>query len=291
MIAVALLLLILVAGVGFLYWLLVVTEGAYLGSGVVAFLYDRGAASYDRVKQFDAVDDARRLALPLVRALRGVKRPLVLDVATGTGRLPQTLLRNLEFEGTIVGLDVSIGMLREAKRKTARYHGRVYWLWKDAMDLPFANDSFDAVTCLEALEFMRDPVGAVKEMARVLRPGGTLVATNRIGLDGLLMPGRAFSKATLEARLADLPFVSLETKKWQAYYDLVWGRKEGSLPAGARPREIEQVLWCPRCQGSALSMGSTRLACESCGSQYPVKNDIIWFQTPSTHEPGRRWTV
>lgn len=289
MIAVALLLLTLAAGVGLLYWLVIVTEGAYLGSGAVAFLYDRGAASYDRVKQFDSVDDARRLALPLVRALRGVKRPMVLDVATGTGRLPQTLLRNLEFEGTIVGLDVSMGMLREAKRKTARYHGRVYWLWKDAMDLPFANDSFDAVTCLEAIEFMRDPVGVVKEMTRVLRPGGTLLATNRIGLDGLLMPGRAFSKATLEARLADLPFVSLETKQWQAYYDLVWARKEGCLATGARPREIEQVLWCPRCHGSPLSMGSTRVACESCGSQYPVKDDIIWLQTPHVEEPSRRW--
>ena len=289
MIAVALLLLTLAAGVGLLYWLVIVTEGAYLGSGAVAFLYDRGAASYDRVKQFDTVDDARRLALPLVRALRGVKRPMVLDVATGTGRLPQTLLRNLEFEGTIVGLDVSMGMLREAKRKTARYHGRVYWLWKDAMDLPFANDSFDAVTCLEAIEFMRDPVGVVKEMTRVLRPGGTLLATNRIGLDGLLMPGRAFSKATLEARLADLPFVSLETKQWQAYYDLVWVRKEGCLATGARPRELEQVLWCPQCHGSPLSMGSTSVACESCGSQYPVKDDIIWLQTPHVEEPSRRW--
>ncbi|HUW97031.1 MAG TPA: hypothetical protein VMW58_14710, partial [Anaerolineae bacterium] len=71
MTAVPLLLLIVAVAAGVSYWLLVLTEGAYLGSRVVTFLYDRGATSYDEVKQFDAVDDASHLALPLVRRLRG----------------------------------------------------------------------------------------------------------------------------------------------------------------------------------------------------------------------------
>ncbi|MDH4208368.1 MAG: hypothetical protein OEV76_05805, partial [Anaerolineae bacterium] len=98
---VALALLLLAAAAGVAYWLVVLTEGAYLGSRAVRFLYDWGAASYDRVKQFDPVDDAQSLALPLLRELRGVERPLVLDVATGTGRLPRALRRNLGFQGRI----------------------------------------------------------------------------------------------------------------------------------------------------------------------------------------------
>jgi ubiquinone/menaquinone biosynthesis C-methylase UbiE len=278
MITIVLVLLSLAAGIGVVYWLLILTEGAYLGPGVVAFLYDRGATTYDGVKKFDAVDDARFLALPLVRRLRGIERPLVLDVATGTGRLPLALLRNLEFEGTIVGLDISKGMLEEARRKAARYRDRVYWLWKDASDLPFADDCFDAVTCLEALEFVPEPGGALREMARVLRPGGTLLVTNRIGFDALVMPGRAFRKEDLRARLADLGLLSVEIERWQTYYDLVWARKEGSLPAGEPPRTMEEMLCCPGCGERSLSSESRRLVCENCGFSCQVKGDIIYAQ-------------
>jgi ubiquinone/menaquinone biosynthesis C-methylase UbiE len=275
MTAVPLLLLIVAVAAGVSYWLVVLTEGAYLGSRVVTFLYDRGATSYDEVKQFDAVDDASHLALPLVRRLRGERRPLVLDVATGTARLPVSLLRSLEFEGSVVGLDISMGMLREAARKTARYQDRVSWLCDDAMDLPFADGSFDAVICLEALEFMAQPVSALEEMARVLRPGGTLLASNRRGLDAFLMPGRALSKDRLRELLARLSFVSVEIKQWQTYYDLVWARKEGSPSPRERAGAMEDVLRCPECRHQGLFGNSTRLACDSCGSLYPIKNGII----------------
>ena len=289
MTAVPLLLLIVAVAAGVSYWLVVLTEGAYLGSRVVTFLYDRGATSYDEIKQFDAVDDASHLALPLVRRLRGERRPLVLDVATGTARLPVSLLRSLEFEGSIVGLDISMGMLREAARKTARYPDRVGWLCDDAMDLPFADGSFDAVSCLEALEFMPEPARALEEITRVLRPGGTLLATNRRGLDAFLMPGRALSKDRLRELLAQLSFVSVEMKEWQTYYDLVWARKEGSPSARERAGAMEDVLRCPRCRDQGLSWNSTRLACGSCGSLYPIKNGIIRMDKWAEDITAHRW--
>ena len=83
MIGVVVLLLAVAAVSVFVYWLLVLTEGAYLGPRVVSHLYDWGAPSYDRVKDFDSIDDARALAIPLVTAIREARRPLVLDVATG----------------------------------------------------------------------------------------------------------------------------------------------------------------------------------------------------------------
>jgi ubiquinone/menaquinone biosynthesis C-methylase UbiE len=289
MTAVPLLLLVVVAAAPVLYWLVVLTEGAYLGSPAVTFLYDRGATSYDEVKQFDAVDDASRLALPLIRRLRGHRAPLVLDVATGTARLPVSLLRSLEFEGSIVGLDLSMGMLREAARKTARYGERVSWLCHDAMDLPFGEDSFQAVVCLEALEFMPRPARALEEIARVLRAGGTLLASNRRGLDAFLMPGRAFSKDRLKDLLGGLSFVSVEIEQWQTYYDLVWARKEGSPSRSEEPRALKDVLRCPHCQGRAWSWGETRLNCHECGSAYIIKDGIIHLERPAEDITRHCW--
>ena len=275
MTAAVLVLLAVVAAAGLCYWLVVVTEGAYLGSGAVAFLYDRGAASYDEIKRFDDVDDARALGLPLARRLRGTRRPLVLDVATGTGRVPLTLLRSLEFEGSIVGLDLSMGMLQEARRKAARHRERVTWLWKDALDLPFVDDGFDGVSCVEALEFMADPTRVLKEMTRVLRPGGVLLASNRRGLDALLLPGRAFSKDRLGAILAQLSMTSVDIEQWQTYYDLAWARKEGAPGPREHTAAVAEVLRCPQCREQSLLWESARIVCQGCGSWYPIENDII----------------
>ncbi len=270
-----LLLLVVGAALALSYWLVVVTEGAYLGSRVVAFLYDRGATSYDEIKQFDAVDDASRLALPLVRRLRGHRRPLVLDVATGTARLPVSLLRSLEFEGSIVGLDVSAEMLRQAVRKTARHRDRVSWLCDEATDLPFGDESFEAVVCLEALEFMPQPARALAEMARVLMAGGTLLASNRRGVDAFLMPRRAFSKDGLRELLGGLSFVSVELEQWQTYYDLVWARKEGSALRSETPLALGDVLRCPHCHGRAWSWSEARVGCRECGLAYAIEDGII----------------
>jgi ubiquinone/menaquinone biosynthesis C-methylase UbiE len=199
----------------------------------------------------------------------------VLDVATGTGRVPLTLLRSLEFEGSIIGLDLSMGMLQEAKRKAAQHQERVTWLWKDALDLPFVDDSFDAVSCVEALEFMAEPTRVLKEMTRVLRPGGMLLASNRRGLDALLMPGRVFSMDRLQAILAELSMTFVEIRQWQTYYDLVWARKEGAPGPRESTAGVVEVLRCPQCREQSLLWQSARIVCQGCGSRYPIENDII----------------
>ncbi|NIN69750.1 MAG: methyltransferase domain-containing protein [Anaerolineae bacterium] len=282
MTVVGLLLLFLVLMAGFFYWLLVTTEGAYLGPRAVAFLYDRGAGSYDSVKAFDAVDDAWDLAQPLKRALDGVGRPLILDVGTGTGRLPLALLRDLDFEGCMVGLDLSLKMLKEARRKTAGREDQVMLVWKDALALPFLDNSFDAVSCVEALEFMANPRAVVEEMARVLRPGGTLLATNRIGLDALLMPGRTFSHGQLRRLVSSLGFTSVEIKTWQTYYDLVWARKGGQLSPREGQPSFEEVLCCPRCWELPLRAEPAGLSCDRCSIRYPVDKGIIYLERPVT---------
>jgi SAM-dependent methyltransferase len=99
-----------------LYWQLVIAEGTYLGSRIVILLYDLSARVYERIKRYDAGDEQWFLGLPLARALAPIPASLVLDVATGTGRLPRALLRQPAFDGRVIGLDLSRRMLREAGR-------------------------------------------------------------------------------------------------------------------------------------------------------------------------------
>ena len=86
--------------------------------------------------------------------------------------------------------------------------------------------SFDAVTCLEALEFLPDARAALCECVRVIRPGGLLVTTNRIGWDAWLMPGKTFSRRNFRHLLAEFPLEAVRIHTWQVDYDLAWARKK-----------------------------------------------------------------
>ena len=87
--------LIALFAVGFLvWWLIIETEGVYLGRRAVIALYDLYASRYDRIKQFDEEADLALIALPLMERIQPLADPLILDVATGTGRLPLIMARN-----------------------------------------------------------------------------------------------------------------------------------------------------------------------------------------------------
>ncbi|MCG2769711.1 MAG: class I SAM-dependent methyltransferase [Anaerolineae bacterium] len=209
-------------------WLLVlVAEEAYLGDRAVAFLYDRAAGVYDTVKARSARHDSRRVALPLARALSGVPRPLILDVATGTGRLPLLMASQRGFAGRIIGLDLSANMLAEARRKTEGLPDAISLLREDALTLSFGDNTFDAVTCLEGLELFSRPEAALREMARVLRSGGVLLISNRVGPETILLPGRTYREGQIRTILRGLSFTSVQVKRWQQHYDLVWATNTG----------------------------------------------------------------
>jgi ubiquinone/menaquinone biosynthesis C-methylase UbiE len=227
----------------FLYWAFVITEGAYLGARVVAWTYDLTAKRYDQIKQFKLQDDVWLISGPLLSKLKGVRTPLVLDVATGTGRVPLALFSRPPFDGHVVGLDYSRKMLREADAKLVSYTGRYTLAWHNAQHLPFPDETFDAVCCLEALEFMPDSKGVLAEMSRVLRPGGIFLVTNRINWEGKLMPGKAFSKDAFWAMLKDVDLERIEFRIWQVYYDLIFARKKGRrLLEGKSVNEIRPLL-------------------------------------------------
>ena len=181
-----------------LWWLVFETEGVYLGKRTVILLYDLYAKRYDRIKQFDEQADILLLSAPLLERIHPQRNPLILDIATGTGRLPLIMARNARFGGHVVAIDLSQKMLDVATEKVMDQHFEefVTLLQHDAMNLPFADECFDIVTCLEALEFLPDPEAALQEMIRVLRPAGLLLSTLRI--DTRWMPDRTFSRAEME---------------------------------------------------------------------------------------------
>jgi demethylmenaquinone methyltransferase/2-methoxy-6-polyprenyl-1,4-benzoquinol methylase len=102
----------------------------------------------------------------------------VLDVATGTGDLAIELARRVAPDGEVVGSDFAEGMLARARAKTAAGDAsgvRPRFEWGDALELPYAEDSFDAATVGFGARNFSDLARGIGEMARVVRPGGRVV--------------------------------------------------------------------------------------------------------------------
>ncbi len=94
----------------------------------------------------------------------------LLDVACGTGVVARSAVPQVGVDGQVVGLDATDAMLTVAQR----IEPRVEWRVGDAGDLPFADGSFDAVICQSGLMFFPDQNAAIREMWRMLKPGGRL---------------------------------------------------------------------------------------------------------------------
>jgi demethylmenaquinone methyltransferase / 2-methoxy-6-polyprenyl-1,4-benzoquinol methylase len=112
----------------------------------------------------------------------------VLDVATGTGLVTAELVRR--YGCSVVGLDQSEQMLTRARSRVASDAGlaaRVTLVRGEAESLPFASGEFDALTFTYLLRYMDDPAATVRELARVVRPGGR-IASLEFGVPPSLMP-------------------------------------------------------------------------------------------------------
>ena len=139
-------------------------------------MFDRVAPRYDLANTLLSLGQDRFWRVAAARATGLAPGELAVDVACGTGALSRDLAW-LQPRARVLGADFSWGMVRRgpltgAGRDGARPAG---YLAADAMRLPFADASVDVVTIAFGLRNLPDPDGGLRELRRVLRPGGRLV--------------------------------------------------------------------------------------------------------------------
>lgn len=134
----------------------------------VAAMFDDVAPKYDVTNDVLSLGQTRRWRRHVVDAVGAVPGQRVLDVAAGTGTSSEPYA---DAGVDVVALDFSLGMLKVGKRRRPD----IDFVAGDATALPFADNSFDAVTISFGLRNVNEPKKALAEMLRVTKPGGTLV--------------------------------------------------------------------------------------------------------------------
>ena len=134
--------------------------------------WERGAADYDK-----GIAKVERGLLRGTREWIGARATgRVLEVAVGTGRS----LRFYPADVVVTGVDLSPAMLAIARRRATGLRREVDLRVGDAERLEFADGSFDTVVCALGLCAIPDDVAAIREMRRVLRPGGRLLLLDHV---------------------------------------------------------------------------------------------------------------
>ena len=136
--------------------------------------FRRHAAEWDRIRKLHAADAAVEQAIAGALGDRPFRS--LLDLGTGTGRMLELFGPKIERG---LGLDLSLDMLLLARDRLERAGLKNCSVRQgDIYDLPLANDSFDAVIIHQVLHFLDDGGRAIREAARVLRPGGRLLVVD-----------------------------------------------------------------------------------------------------------------
>jgi demethylmenaquinone methyltransferase / 2-methoxy-6-polyprenyl-1,4-benzoquinol methylase len=139
--------------------------------------------TYDRYAALLSFGQDPRWRRFLVSRIEAGPRATVLDVATGTGAVARELLAQKQC--TVVGLDQSPEMLAEARR---RLPASVTLIQGGAEKLPFPDGAFDALTFTYLLRYVEEPAAVLGELARVVRPGGTIAGLEFAVPHGLWRP-------------------------------------------------------------------------------------------------------
>ena len=132
---------------------------------------------YDRVAAVLSFGQDPRWRQTMVEAVLAGPDERVLDVATGTGLVARALVRR--YGCTVVGLDQSAAMLEVARARLVRDPAlgrRVSLVVGEAERLPFGDGEFDHLTFTYLLRYVDDPAATVRELARVVRPGGRVAS-------------------------------------------------------------------------------------------------------------------
>ncbi|CAN5708762.1 bifunctional demethylmenaquinone methyltransferase/2-methoxy-6-polyprenyl-1,4-benzoquinol methylase UbiE [soil metagenome] len=141
---------------------------------------------FDRIAQrYDLTNDAISMGMHHIWKQRAVSELALkndgtyLDVCCGTGDLTLRIARNLSKNGKVFGLDFSPKMLAVANQRLAKHsteaHSEVQFQEGDALQLPFANHTFDGAIVSFGLRNVTDYQRGINEMTRVVKPGGKVI--------------------------------------------------------------------------------------------------------------------
>jgi ubiquinone/menaquinone biosynthesis C-methylase UbiE/DNA-binding transcriptional ArsR family regulator len=145
------------------------------GRAAAAQAYFRShAVEWDRIRKLHVADEAVEAVIKDALADKPFRS--LLDLGTGTGRMLELFAPEIERG---LGLDLSLDMLLLARDRLERAGFKHCSVRQgDLYDLPLANDSFDVVILHQVLHFLDDGGRAIREAARVLRPGGRLLVVD-----------------------------------------------------------------------------------------------------------------
>ena len=101
----------------------------------------------------------------------------VLDAACGTGIVSRVAVQQHGDLGHVIGVDLNAGMLDVARANTPATRVPIEWRQADVCALPFPDARFEVVLCQQGLQFVPDPLVALRDIRRVLVPGGRLAFT------------------------------------------------------------------------------------------------------------------
>lgn len=201
-----------------LVWLVVLTDGSYLGRSGVRFIYKH-------VSKLWTIDERPgrstrfandRLAALLEMELGEQPGSRVLDVATGTGRVPLLVAQEPSFDGHVWGLDMTRAMLARGHRivQTRGLEDRITLVEGEAHSLPFEDGYFHLVTCIHAFSILGSPRKALAEMVRVTAPGGKVIVTVEKPFLKVLKPGKALSRRKTSELLESFGMTDVRSEAW-----------------------------------------------------------------------------
>jgi ubiquinone/menaquinone biosynthesis C-methylase UbiE len=206
--------------------------------------FRRHAAEWDRIRQLHIADAAVEAAIRAALGDQPVRS--LLDLGTGTGRMLELFANDIESG---LGLDLSLDMLALARARLDRAglkhcsvrHGDIY-------DLALPRDSFDVVIVHQVLHFLDDSARALREAARVLRPGGRLLVVDFAPHD--------LEFLRVEHAHRRLGFAAETVRQWLEAAGLDFVRQQ-TLPPGPEGK-IAVSLWLGRDPRIVLAAPATR---------------------------------
>lgn len=137
--------------------------------------FNRQAKDYAQTNQ---AKDVRAMA-GLVRLTKTSKASQTLDVACGPGRLTMAFANHAK---QATGLDVTENLLSIGRAEAAKLEiDNITFTYGSALEIPFDNETFDTVSCRAAFHHFAEPEQVLKEMARVVKPGGEILIADILG--------------------------------------------------------------------------------------------------------------